>query len=69
MRGNLEFVRRLKGTDQSAHHMVTMSGVLIRRSWALIFRRANGAYIGLGEGLDGGSAALLVVTSTAVEDR
>jgi len=71
-RENLDFVQHLRSLQKanpSAHHMVTISGVLIRKSWALIFRRAGGAYVGWGEGLDGGSAALLVVTSAPIWDR
>jgi hypothetical protein len=72
LRDNLEFVQRLKGlqkADPSALRMVKIGGVLIRKRWTLVFRRANQAYVGWGEGLDGGSAALLVVTSAAIEDR
>jgi hypothetical protein len=71
-RDNLEFVLHLKDlykTNPSAHHMVTIKGVLIRKPWMLIFRSADGSYFGFGEGIEGGSAALLVVTSPIMEDR
>ena len=71
-RDYLDFEQRLKSLQRanpSASNMVTIGGVLIRSRWPLIFRRADGGYVGWGEGLDGGSAALLVVTSVPVEDR
>ena len=62
-------LRTLESANPSARHMVTITGVLIRKRWPLIFRSGDGTYVGWGEGLDGGSAAILVVTSIPIEDR
>lgn len=68
----LDLEQRLKSLQSAnpfARNMVTIKGVVIRKPWTLIFRQADGAYVGLGAGLNGTSAALLVVTSAAVVDR
>ena len=70
-RENIEFVIHLRGlqrTSPSVRHMVTASGVLIRTRWPLL-RGFKGIYCCWGEGLDGGSLAVLVPTSTPIEDR
>ena len=59
----------LRKADPSAHFAVTISGVIIRKKWPLIFWSADGEYVGWGEGANGGSAAVLVVTSAPIEDR
>jgi hypothetical protein len=67
---NLHFVQHLKSIQQvkpSAQLFVTVKGVLIRKRWPLIFRNSDGIYCCWGEGVDGGSAAVLVVTSTPIE--
>lgn len=65
------FLLHLRGrtVNRSGRFMVTISGVLIRKPWLLTFRGATGEYVGWGEGLYGGFAALLVVTSVPIEDR
>jgi hypothetical protein len=71
-RRTLDFELRLKKlqeADPSAPHMVTLSGVLIRKRWLLVFRTSDGTYCCGGVGLDGGYAALLVVTSIVAEGR
>lgn len=64
-----EHLRILQSANLSALHMVTISGVIIRKLGRLSFRSADGSYFGWGEGLDGGSAAMLVMTSVPIEDR
>jgi hypothetical protein len=68
----IDFSQRLKSLQRanpSTHHMVTISGVVIRKRWPLIFRRGDGSYVDFGGGVDGGHEALLVVTSAPVLDR
>ena len=62
-------LRSLQKANPSAQHMVTISGVLIRKALPLSFRGSGGSYAGWGEGAEGGFAAELVVTSLPVEDR
>jgi hypothetical protein len=72
VQGYLDFSRRLRNLQSSSpsvRHMVTISGVIIRKPWPLIFRNTDGTYGGWGEGIDGSSAAMLVVTSVPLEDR
>ena len=67
----VDFIQRLKSrqkTTKSAHKMVTVSGVIIRKPWPLAFRGREGTYVGWGEGINGGSAALLVLTSIPIAD-
>jgi len=68
-RDNIDFMLRLKKENPSARHLVTVSGVLIRKPWLLSFRGADGSWGGWGEGLDGGAAAALVLTSVPIEDK
>ena len=68
----IQFAKRLRDLHRgnpSAQSMVTISGVLIRPRWPLIFMSARGEYFGWGEGLNGGYASILVVTSAPIEDR
>ncbi len=71
-RDNADILSRIRNRQQAnsiARFMVTVRGVLIRKSLPLIFRRLDGKYVGFAEGIDGTSAALLVATSVLVEDR
>jgi hypothetical protein len=54
--------------NPSYHPMMTVRGVLLRKTWPLIFRGHDGEYFGWGFGLDGASAALLVLTSPPTLD-
>ena len=71
-RENMAFILRLKRPakeDPRTRLVVTARGVLIRKRWPLIFRMADGSYCCWGEGIGGGSASVLVLTSSLVEDR
>jgi hypothetical protein len=68
-RDSIDFVRHLKQLNLSANHMVMVNGVLIRKPWTLSFRGVDGSWAGWGMGLEGGDAALLVLTSAPGEDR
>ena len=70
-RENLSFVERLSEALKSgvmAPRIVTLSGILIRKRWPLIFRSSDGSYCCWGEGIDGGSAAIVVVTTSITEN-
>jgi len=60
-------LRTLQKANPSLVHMVTVSGIVIRKRWPLIFRNRKGEYCCWGEGPDGSYAALLVVTSPLTE--
>jgi len=70
-RDNFDFVQRLRTLEKanpSFRHMVTIRGVLVRKPWLLSFRGRDGSYGGWGEGVNGGAAAVLVVTAP-IEDH
>ena len=62
---------RLIGTSRQSPQMprlhVKIVGVLVRKSWPLIFRRDDGSYFGTGLGMDGAFPAVLVVKSVQEE--
>lgn len=62
-------LRNGQGSDTATHRVVTASGVLIRKTWLLVFRSSDGTYCCGGVGPDGGYAALLVVKSVLGPDR
>lgn len=62
------YLGRLHKANPSSRQMVTIRGVIIRKALPLIYRSWDGGYIGWGEGIDGGNAAMLVVTSVPILD-
>lgn len=72
VRLTLDFLIHLKARQRenpSARYVVTASGVFVRKRWPLLFRGAGGTYCCWGEGVDGRSAAILVVMSTPIEEH
>jgi hypothetical protein len=67
-RAFFDFSMRVRKAGPAARHTVTVSGVIIRKPLLLSFRGRDGTYIGWGEGLYGGCAAVLVLTSVPVEN-
>jgi hypothetical protein len=68
-RTSTDFVLRLRKTDRATDHIVTATGVLLRKPWPLSFRAADGTWGGWGSGIDGGSGSILVLTSVPIEDH
>jgi hypothetical protein len=62
-------LNRFQKANPDARLTVTIRGIVIRRRWPLVFWNSKGEYCCWGEGIDGGVAAVLVVTSTPIEDR
>jgi len=70
-RENFDFVQRLRNSSrpgQPIWPIVTVSGVIVRKRWPLIFRFEND-YWYWGNGLEDRFAAILIATSTLVEDH
>ena len=66
---NHDFFRRLVELGSQGRLRpvpVTIAGVLVRNSWSLIFRRADGTYFG--SGIDGPYTAVLVVKSIRADN-
>ena len=66
---NFNFLVRmwsLQRKNPSSRYWMAVNGVLIRKPWLLSYRGLDGVYVGWGEGLYGGNAALLVVTAPIV---
>jgi hypothetical protein len=63
---NLDFLKRLVAASRQhtlEHRSVTLSGVVLRKAGAFIYRGKDGQYLGNGFGSGGGVLCALVVTS------
>ncbi len=60
-------LRQLSLEGRLNNPTVTVTGVVVRKTWSLIFRRADGSYFGTGIDPQGASPLYLVITS--IRDR
>jgi hypothetical protein len=69
---NREFLVRLvalRRGNPSKYSAVTLRGVVIRKSWSLIFRGGDGEYFGNATGQNGASPVVFVLTEVLGESE
>jgi hypothetical protein len=69
---NRDFIvrwRRLNSESGLNHFPFTVTGVMVRKPWPMIFRHADGTYFGTGFGPDGAYSAFLVMKSIREEGK